>query len=398
MPVSPTVRHATRRAPRVGRRSLAAALGAALLLAAVSPTAAVAAVTLSTPYPGIAIQPGATATFELVLDATEPTQVDLAVDGAPDGWTARLRGGGMEITTVFVDPAAPPELQLAVSVPADATEGAHRLTVTASGSAGTATLTVTVNVAAAAGGSVELTTDVPVQRGSSDLTFPFTVELRNDTPAQLTFSLQAVGPSGWQVTAQPTGQERAASFSVDAGASQSIDVEAVPPENVEAGTYPIGVQAVGSGGRNAAIELSVEITGRVAMALSTADERLNAQATAGSATDLSLVVTNNGTAPIEGLTLTATPPRDWQVTFDPASLDAVAAGQAANVIARISPSGDAIAGDYVVTLTAQNDEASETIDIRVTVETSPVWGLIGLLLIAGAVGSLYWAFRRFGRR
>jgi uncharacterized membrane protein len=363
-----------------------------------SPTSAAAAVTLSTPYPGIAVQPGSTATFELLLDATEPAQLDLAVDGVPDGWTARLRGGGMEVSTVSVDPAAPPELQLAVSVPADAEEGPNTLTVTASGSAGSATLALNVNVAAAAGGSVELTTDVPVQRGSSDLTFPFTVELRNDTPAQLTFSLQAVGPSGWQVTAQPTGQERAASFSVDAGASQSIDVEAVPPENVEAGTYAIGVQAVGSGGRNAAIELNVEITGRVAMTLSTADERLNTQATAGSATDLSLVITNEGTAPLGGLTLTAAPPSGWDVTFDPASIDAVAAGQAATVLASISPSGDAIAGDYVVTLTAQNDEASESIDIRVTVETSPVWGVIGLLLIAVALGGLYWAFRRFGRR
>ena len=393
-----TLRQGGRRAPGGGRRSIAAAIVAGAVLVAISPTSAAAAVTLSTPYPGIAIQPGSTATFDLVLDATEPAQVDLAVDGVPDGWTARLRGGGMEVTTVYVDPAAPPELQLAVSVPADAEEGPHELAVTASGSAGSAALALTVNVAAAAGGSVELTTDVPVQRGSSDLTFPFTVELRNDTPAQLTFSLQAVGPSGWQVTAQPTGQERAASFSVDAGASQSIDVEAVPPENVEAGTYAIAVQAVGSGGRNAAIELNVEITGRVAMTLSTADERLNTQATAGSATDLSLVITNEGTAPLGGLTLTAAPPSGWDVTFDPASIDAVAAGQAATVLASISPSGDAIAGDYVVTLTAQNDEASESIDIRVTVETSPVWGLIGLLLIAVALGGLYWAFRRFGRR
>lgn len=29
--------------------------------------------------------------------------MDLAVQGAPDDWTARLRGGGMQVTTVFVD-------------------------------------------------------------------------------------------------------------------------------------------------------------------------------------------------------------------------------------------------------------------------------------------------------
>lgn len=375
-----------------------AALVTALLIVAAFPSPVAAAVTLTTPYVGIEVQPGSTATFELVLDATERTRVDLAIEGAPDGWTARLRGGGMQVTSVFVDPDSPPELQLAVSVPADAEEGAQELTVTATAGGATTALAVTVNVATAAGGSVELTTDVPVQRGSSDLTFPFTLELRNDTPAQATFSLQAVGPNGWQVTAQPSGEAQAASFSVDAGATKAIDVEAVPPENVEAGTYPLAVQAVGGGGRNAAIELTVEITGRVEMALSTADERLNARATAGSPTDLTVVVTNNGTAPLEAVNLTATAPSGWQVTFDPATVDGVAAQQAANAVARIQPSGDAIAGDYVVTVTAQNDEASEAIDIRVTVETSPVWGVVGLLLIVAAIGGLYWVFQRFGRR
>ena len=387
-----------RPSPESAWRSFAAALVAAIVLVAAVPGTAAAAVTLSTPYVGIAVQPGSTATFDLILEATEETQVDLAVSGTPEGWTARLRGGGMEVTSVIVEPSAPPELQLAVSVPADAAEGAHELRVTASGGGSSASLVLTVNVAAAAGGTVELTTDVPVQRGSSDLTFPFALELRNDTPAQLTFSLQAVGPDGWQVTAQPTGEERAASFSVDAGATKSIDVEAVPPENVEAGVYPLAVQATGTGGRNAAVELSVEITGRIEMALSTADERLNAQATAGSASDLTLVLANNGTAPLEGVSLTASPPSGWEVTFDPANPEAVGPGQVANVIARIQPSGDAIAGDYVVTLTAQNEQATESVDIRVTVEASPVWGIIGLLLIASAVGGLYWVYRRFGRR
>ena len=388
---------------RIGRHSRRAAAGSAvlvtaLLIVAAFPSPVAAAVTLTTPYVGIEAQPGSTATFDLVLDATERMRVDLAIEGVPAGWTARLRGGGMQVTSVFVDPDSPPELQLAVSVPADAEEGAQELMVTATAGGATTALAVTVNVATAAGGSVELTTDVPVQRGSSDLTFPFTLELRNDTPAQATFSLQAVGPSGWQVTAQPSGEAQAASFSVDAGATKAIDVEAVPPENVEAGTYPLAVQAVGGGGRNAAIELTVEITGRVEMALSTADERLNARATAGSPTDLTVVVTNNGTAPLEAVNLTATAPSGWQVTFDPATIDGVAAQQAANAVARIQPSGDAIAGDYVVTVTAQNDEASEAIDIRVTVETSPVWGVVGLLLIGAAIGGLYWVFRRFGRR
>jgi uncharacterized membrane protein len=62
------------------------------------------------------------------------------------------------------------------------------------------------------------------------------------------------------------------------------------------------------------------------------------------------------------------------------------------------PSGNAVAGDYVVTLTASGEGVEETLDIRVTVETSPLWGLVGLGLIALTLGAMVWVFRRYGRR
>jgi uncharacterized membrane protein len=49
-------------------------------------------------------------------------------------------------------------------------------------------------------------------------------------------------------------------------------------------------------------------------------------------------------------------------------------------------------------MTARADDVSETLDIRVTVETPPIWGLVGIGLIAATLGGLAWVFRRFGRR
>jgi uncharacterized membrane protein len=34
----------------------------------------------------------------------------------------------------------------------------------------------------------------------------------------------------------------------------------------------------------------------------------------------------------------------------------------------------------------------------VTVETSPIWGVVGVLLIAAALGGMVLVFRRYGRR
>ena len=378
---------------------LFAALVALLLTAGLVPTVAGAGgLDLTTPYPSISVQPGSNATFALTLTATSATTAKLTLSGVPDGWTAGLHGGGLEVGSVYVPANDTASLNLDLAIPADAADGSTTITVTAQGGVGSATLPLTVAVAQAAGGSVSLTTDFPTLRGASDATFPFTLQLHNDTPQQLTFSLQASGPAGWDVTAQPAGQEQAASFTVDAGSTSSVDVKATPPSTVQAGSFPIAVEAAGSGGYTADAQLTVEISGQVKMAVTTPDGRLNASATAGAAGDLTVVVRNDGTDPLTGVTLSASAPSGWNVTFEPATLDSVAAGATGTAVAHIKPSGDAIAGDYQVTITAQNDQANESMDIRVTVDTSPLWGVLGIALILLAVGALYWVFQRYGRR
>jgi uncharacterized membrane protein len=37
-------------------------------------------------------------------------------------------------------------------------------------------------------------------------------------------------------------------------------------------------------------------------------------------------------------------------------------------------------------------------DVRVTVETPPIWGIVGILLVIVAIGGLVLVFRRYGRR
>jgi uncharacterized membrane protein len=184
---------------------------------------------------------------------------------------------------------------------------------------------------------------------------------------------------------------------VSARGTQALSVTATPPTDVTAGTYPIVVSAA-SGTQSAQAQLSVEVTGQVAMSLTTPDQRLNTSATAGSAHDFAVVVQNTGSSPLQAVQLSGTGPSDWTVTFDPATVDAVAAGKEANAVAHITPSADAIAGDYVVTLKATSGDTTSSIDIRVTVETPPLWGIIGLLLILGTLGGMVWVFRRYGRR
>jgi uncharacterized membrane protein len=132
--------------------------------------------------------------------------------------------------------------------------------------------------------------------------------------------------------------------------------------------------------------------------LSTPNQVLNAQVTAGSTGTVSLVVTNTGSTVLQNVAVTASAPTGWTTTFAPTTIATIQPGSAATVDATVQPSSDALAGDYDVTFTVTAGTATANVDIRTTVQTSPLWGFIGLALIVIVIVGLGWVFRRFGRR
>jgi uncharacterized membrane protein len=353
--------------------------------------------TLTTPYPSLTVEPGDTASFTLSLSAPSSEELALDTGSLPSGWTATFRGAGFVVASITASPDASPELRLDVITPVDSTDGSYPITVTAAGDSGTVSLPLTVIVQSGAGGTVLLTPDFPALRGPADASFPFDVTVRNDTPNQVTLELTAEGPIGWSVDARPSGASQASSVTVESGASERIRVTANPPIDVQAGVYDFLVKVRG-GGVDAEAALAIQIEGSFSLAISTADQRLNADVTAGQPTQLPIIIFNTGTAALEGITITPTPPRNWEVTFDPEAVASLAAGETATVIATITPSGDAIAGDYRMTISASVDQAEDSMEIRATVSPSAIWGLLGVGLIALTLGALAWVFRRFGRR
>lgn len=351
---------------------------------------------LSTPYPRVAIEAGDQASFDLTLTAPEPTDLALATSGLPSGWSATFRGGGFEIDGVTAAPTAP-EVTLDVTVPADTLEGAYDFVVSAEGGGVSLTLDLQVRVSAQAGGEVTLTPDFPGLRVPAGETASFSVELRNDTPSDLQFELESAGPAGWDVSAQPSTEPQAATIQVDSGSSATIDVDATSIPRTEAGQYTISVQATAPETQVQA-EMIVEIVGSFSLDLTTTDQRLSTDVSADGSSDVELVLTNTGTAPIQGVELSAQPPSEWEVTFAEPVIGEVDAGQSVTAVATVTPSDQAIAGDYVITFSANSDQADAEVDIRTTVNPSPLWGFIGIALIALTLAALAWVFRRFGRR
>lgn len=356
-----------------------------------------AAFELATDYPGVAVGPGEVTTFALDVTSDRRERVDLAVVEAPPGWGTTLRGGGLEVSTVYTDPGSPPTVELEVRVPADATPGGYRVVVQGTTGGQRQGLVVNLNVAENVAGAFELTSEFSTLRGKASDTFSFNLTLRNSSARAATFGLAATGPEGWTVDARPSASTQATTVNVEAGGTAAVTVTADPPEAVEAGSYTIAVQTTGAG-RTLDAELTAEVVGSFTMTFNTANERLNARGRAGGTTSVTLVVGNDGSAPLEAVTFSATPPSGWEVTFEPTTIDRLPPGGTANVTARIRPGGNAVAGDYDVTLTASSAGTTEDLAIRFAVGTSGLLGFLGIMIIVLAVAALLWVFRRYGRR
>ena len=141
------------------------------------------------------------------------------------------------------------------------------------------------------------------------------------------------------------------------------------------------------------------VTGSYTLELSTPTQVLSTRGSAGGVTDQTFRITNTGSAALSNVVMTATPPGEWTVTFEPETTATLPAGDFIDVVAHITPPGDAIAGDYTIGFRAASDESDDdSADVRFTVEASILGAIIGAGLVVAALGGLYWVFRRYGRR
>jgi uncharacterized membrane protein len=352
--------------------------------------------TVTTPYPSVAVEAGDQVSFDLAVASPTQVEVALAAEGVPEGWTAAFRGGGFEVDSVTAGPGLAPEVSFDVSVPPSAAEGEYDLAVTAAAGGQTINIQLRVRISAQAGGEVTLVPNFLGLRTPAGQAVTFEVQLTNGTPADLEFELASSGPPGWDVTAELAGEAQASTIQVEAGGSQTINVEVTPPFQAEAAQYPINLQAIAAGSQ-VETEMIVEVVGSYSLQLSTPDERLNAEVTVGSSNDFQLLLTNSGTAPLDEVIVGVTPPSGWEVSFDNQTVS-VAPGETVPVTATITPSEEAVAGDYVISFTATHEQAADQMEVRTTVNPSAVWGFVGIAVIALTLAGLAWVFRRFGRR
>ena len=353
---------------------------------------------ITTNYPSQLAELGESVTINLkVHSGDKPQTVDLEMAEIPAGWEASFRGGGRVIKSVFVEANSSSSVDLRLEPPKQPKSGTFNFIVAAKSEHGDVQLPITLIVQEKVPASLLFDADLPTIKGSPTTTFRYTTTLKNEGDQELMINLTIDTPTGFLAKFKLSGQE-VTSFPLDPNQSKTITVELEPLVEVPAGSYPFRVYANG-GDLQASLDLTAEVTGQYDLTISGLDGRLSGKANAGKETTLQILLQNTGTAPAQGVELSSSEPSGWTVTFDPEVIAEIPAGERTEVKAVIKPAEKTVAGDYMLTIKARSaDGVTESAEFRITVTTSTLWGVVGIALIAVAVGVVALAVMRFGRR
>lgn len=355
---------------------------------------------LGTPYPEQGIKAGESVTLNLNLKnyGLPPQIVRLSLE-LPQGWQGVLMGGGRLVRAAFLAPDQEVSLTLKLQPPKDLKPGIYRARVLAQGQTAHAELPLTFLVGEGLPKRLSMEAELPILKGPPTSSFRYRVTLKNESDQDLLVSLEYEAPKGFQVTFTPAfGSQQVTSLPMKAGESKDLDVEVTLPKTTRADTYTVKLRAL-AGEAHAELNLALEVTGKPELSFTTKEGRLSGRAYAGRENPVKLLVKNTGSAPIKNLTFSASEPSGWEVKWDPEKIEVLEPNKEQEVTARIKPSPKAVAGDYMVTLSASGDEGvSQSLNYRVTVLTSTLWGLLGVGIAAVGVLVLSFAVSRFGRR
>ena len=386
------------------KKYVAAGLTAAALgLLSALPAFAAGGLDVSVTYPGILVKPGDSFMIPVTISNTTGSAIDadLKVSDLPDGFDAYLQGGSFRINRIHVLNGQDQEISLRLSVPADADQENYDFSVEAStkeGAADKADIRITLGDREESGGM--FTAEYARQAGTAGTTFSFSTTLANNGMTTQSYNFSDNLPEGWTISYFPKGERTAITgIDLESGASKGITVSVVSPQNCEAGVYDIPISVVSSG-ETLQTTLQAEITGSYGIKLESADELLSFDAYAGKDHDLNLKITNNGNVDLANVSLNAETPSGWTVTYDADSnvIGSIPAGSTAEVTAHVKPASNAVTGDYALTFTASNDNASSTAAFRVSIKTGTAWGAAAAAVIIAVFAGLGFVFHKYGRR
>ena len=364
------------------------------------------------PFKDLTVGQGQEATMdaEVVNRTKEPVEVSLTIEGVPAGWDINFnsRYPSFPVRSVMVQGGdqttnKSTTLEFKAKIPDNAKPGTYPVKVTAKDTKGSTQYNETINYRVTSKkvetGGIKISSQYPVLSSASGQTLKFTIDLKNETNKPLPTNLVAQAPQGWTVRFKPQfGDQQISSIQLKENGSETVSVEIDTPATADAKEYPIGIQAR-AGAFEATTNVKVSLKGTQDLKMGSLAGTLNTSVVAGTKTPVDFVVGNAGTAPIRNLNFVTKKPSDkWTVEFRPDKIDSLGPGEVRQIKMEILAPDRTIAGDYVLTLTANSPETNKSADFRVTVSTPTIWSWIGFAIVGLVVLGLAVVFFRLGRR
>lgn len=350
---------------------------------------------LYTPYTKISVPPGETIAYAIDVKNTggQERDIDISISGFPKDWTYSLKAGGFAIQRISVLPGEKKTINLEVDIPLKVDKGKYLFKVIADNYD---VLPIAINVSEQGTYKTEFSCEQINMEGNSKSNFTFTAKLKNETGEKQMYSLRSRAPRGWNVIFKPN-YKQATAVEVDPGKTTNISIEVTPPVIVAAGTYKIPVQAINNSSQ-AQLPLEIVITGTYDMELTTPTGLLSSKITAGDEKKLELLVMNTGTSELDNVIFSTAKPQDWEISIEPDTIAQIKPGASAKVVAVIKAADKSVPGDYVSKITASTPEAKSLASFRISVGTPMLWGWLGILIVLGTLGGVYYLFQKYGRR
>ena len=345
---------------------------------------------------------GESASLKLKLQNNDlpPAPVALGADGVPQGWKATILGGGVPVTAAMPATNESVNLTLRVDIPANAGAGTREITLHAKTPYASASLPIDLTIGQDLPAQLGIKAKLPSLRGTPTTSFEYQFTVTNQSDKDVVVKLAAAAPQGFQTTfTEAYGTQELSSIPIEAGKDKDLKIKVTPPPAVAAGDYPVAVQASADGAA-AETKVDMQITGQAKLRLTGDGDRLSARprpARPRPSPSSSAMTAARRRATSRS---PSSPPSDWKVEFQPATIPQLAPKQKVNVQALLTPSSKAVAGDYMTTFRANAEGGSDSTsaDFRITVATSTLWGIVGVVLIAIALLVAVGAVARFGRR
>ncbi len=246
------------------------------------------------------------------------------------------------------------------------------------------------------------------------ITFNFDVTyIMGDNPyglgpdeTQKTFDVSVDYPSGWDA-AVGSGQTEVRAINLTGSHKESLKLVAIGLTSQEPGEYAFSANfksSVEGDPLEGSIDFTAVITATYEIKLTTksgeqaSTGELSANVTSGKDNHVILVVNNNSSTSLDNIKITSTEPEGWRVSFDKNEIESIEAGESEEVDMTINPAEKSIAGDYMITVNAKSEKAQDDMNLRVTVETPTIWGIVGIGIIVIVIVAVAIIFTRLGRR